>query len=881
MEFKELAKALWQRRESYLPYLFPAGKKVGNYFLIGNVQGDAGDSLAIPFRGSVGLRDFSGDFSGDDLGLWAAARCNGNIIEAAKEVKGYLGILGGSVAQKTVTKPVEFEWIMPPVPADPDFLSRGNPDHIAEFKNQAGQIEFYVRRWNATANKKKQHIPLSWGNLDGKLGWYPKIKPSNRPLYGLFDLITKPTSTVIVVEGEVKRDKLAAVMDKQVVVSWTGGAKAIKQTDWKPLAGRTVFLWPDNDDAGLKAMAEVAAICGAKTVKTLKNPDDKPQGWDAADAIADGWGKAEILAWIKGQSAAPKPVVVPPVDDMPEFAPVEQDAPVTRRNKPEYKGIDIDAPDNSTPFIPLGYNGAMVWYFSKPAKQVIQISLTQHTKSHLLWLAPPDWWEERFYSKKGIDWDRVVPWLYSISRAAGAYNPNKRRGLGYWEDMGRSVVHLGDRLLVDGTETVKLGDLTTSYIYELRPTTLGIGNDCLTPEQLRLIPELAGKLGWARKYDHMLLSGWIVCAYLSGALSWRPHFWVTGASNTGKSAVMKNFITPLIGEYAIEALGATTEAGIRAALDIDSRPILYDEAEGEGAFGAARMQSVLSLMRVSSTETNAKILKGSSGGGQSATSQQIRACFLFSSINQVASGRADTSRITIAELSASRRMQKDDFDDWLAQCSGFNSDYRKALMRTLAARLPLVLRNQQTFIAACKSFMPEPREGDQFGSLLGAAYALDSDELVTYDKALRIAKEATEESGELMDVQKDEESCLNYLITKEIECVTEQQVNRRWQIQELIGVCAGRRGGLQVFEADASRALANIGIRIFEEKWLAVSNTHPLIAERLKGTNWHGNWPRSLKRIAGAKAGAQPVRFNPAHNARATLIPLDQVFRPV
>jgi hypothetical protein len=68
----------------------------------------------------------------------------------------------------------------------------------------------------------------------------------------------KAANPVVVVEGE----KCVHRLHKVGIVATTspGGAGKAKHTDWTPLAGKTVYLWPDNDEAGRKHMAEVAEI---------------------------------------------------------------------------------------------------------------------------------------------------------------------------------------------------------------------------------------------------------------------------------------------------------------------------------------------------------------------------------------------------------------------------------------------------------------------------------------------------------------------------------------------------------------------------------------------------------------------------------------------
>jgi predicted P-loop ATPase len=121
---------------------------------------------------------------------------------------------------------------------------------------------------------------------------------------------------VLVVEGEKCRDAAALVLPGQVVVSWCGGGKAAGKTDWSPLAGRSVLVWPDHDRAAYnernapmpdlvgtempldqqqgwitgQAVAALAVTAGASAVKVLSLEGlEKPRGWDVADAIQKDW----------------------------------------------------------------------------------------------------------------------------------------------------------------------------------------------------------------------------------------------------------------------------------------------------------------------------------------------------------------------------------------------------------------------------------------------------------------------------------------------------------------------------------------------------------------------------------------------------------------
>jgi hypothetical protein len=69
-----------------------------------------------------------------------------------------------------------------------------------------------------------------------------------------------------------------------------GASALIEKTDWTPLAGKTVVIWPDNDAVGLKMVERVRPVLEGIgcTVKVVQIPETKPLKWDADDAIKEG-----------------------------------------------------------------------------------------------------------------------------------------------------------------------------------------------------------------------------------------------------------------------------------------------------------------------------------------------------------------------------------------------------------------------------------------------------------------------------------------------------------------------------------------------------------------------------------------------------------------
>lgn len=78
-----------------------------------------------------------------------------------------------------------------------------------------------------------------------------------KPLYRLHDLASRPDDAVIVVEGESCADEL---IKKGALATTSGAADSAEKADWSIMAGRTVLIWPDNDEAGRRYGESVHSI---------------------------------------------------------------------------------------------------------------------------------------------------------------------------------------------------------------------------------------------------------------------------------------------------------------------------------------------------------------------------------------------------------------------------------------------------------------------------------------------------------------------------------------------------------------------------------------------------------------------------------------------
>jgi putative DNA primase/helicase len=76
-------------------------------------------------------------------------------------------------------------------------------DLLHEYFDPEDRLLLYVRRNERKSGRSKQFNPLTYGRLNGRLGWHAKAPPAPRPLYRLSALShALPDATVLLVEGE-------------------------------------------------------------------------------------------------------------------------------------------------------------------------------------------------------------------------------------------------------------------------------------------------------------------------------------------------------------------------------------------------------------------------------------------------------------------------------------------------------------------------------------------------------------------------------------------------------------------------------------------------------------------------------------------------------
>jgi len=750
---------------------------------------------------------------GNGLSLLMRLR-NWDFKQAVQEIKKYLGITEDM--PKPPLKGAENYW------------------HYSE--------TFIVARF---PNKKIR--PISYNGSK----WEYKAPPAPRPIFNLNKVLEDKKKTILIVEGEKTCDAAQKLFPSSICVTWASGCKAINKTDWKPLKNRKIVLWADNDQAGADAMQRLAQLLysvGVVNVKQIKNPENVEEGWDLADAT---WTIKEATKYAKENIYEIKREEI-----IEELLKVED----TEQELDKY-------------FQCLGFDGETYFYQPRATGQVTKLSRSGHTSTNLVSIAPLAYWETLYPAKSGANWTQAASNLFEASANVGVYKPNRIRGRGAYIDKKHTLLHLGEEIICNGERLSILKKLPfkTNYIYQRSANLNGCGNEApLSDMAAYEVLELAQRFQWDVPASGMLLAGWIALAPICGALDWRPHIWLTGGAGTGKSAILDRFVSPLLADMGVHVSGNTTEAGLRQTLKSDALPIVFDEAESNEKADQTRMQSILALARVASSETNAQMIKGSPNG--EVIRFHLRSMFFLSSISTALKQGADRTRFTQLTLKTTSKFNKHERAMHWEQLekdldNKINDDTAKKLISRTFSLITVIKKNIKVFSRLAGEKFDSQRLGDQYGALLAGAYSLMSSEVVTLDKAIEMINSVSWESYSEATELPDERRCLQTILQHSVKIEKSDLL-----LGELVEVAGGKYHTFLESE-QAQDTLGRHGLKVGKD-CLMVSNTSEALREILNGTSWQHSWSQVLTRLPNAEK-APATRFKGQGSvAKAVKIPL-------
>ncbi len=474
-------------------------------------------------------------------------------------------------------------------------------------------------------------------------------------------------------------------------------------------------------------------------------------------------------------------------------------------------------------------------------------------------------------------------WLMRRCADAGLFEAHRLiRGRGVWPDSnGGYVLHCGDRVWQDERWHRAGGGRLDGHYYPVA--------GALTPPAEVPAPAAEAEalrqflLSWNLRRgnrDALVILGYFAAGVLAGLLEWRPHIWLVGASDTGKSTLIALLRTLLGGEEAVVAVSQPTEAAVRQHLGAAAQPVLIDEIEADEL--SIRARQVAQLVRVASRRDQAPVRRGSAGGqGQT---WYIRACFVFSSTRPPPLDEQDENRITKVELLKLGAGDGETFDH--AEAKRLLNAGMARFDKAAAGLRARVLHNYKAFFkdsqlryeAALGAAGHHTRQLDQLGTLLACADLLLRDRPVDKDEAARVAAmfplDGTVGAEPDMD---DRHQCLTWLLSSESVGLQDGGVRERATIGQLVqkAKCA---------PADELR-LRSFGLALRQhpktrEAMLVVAHDHRGLEKIFHGTCWSGRvWHWSLGRLDGADVvnGSGGVISFAGVKKRGTWLPLHLV----
>lgn len=791
-----------------------------------------------------------GKDAGDGLSLLVELK-NGNFIEAVQALAQYLGIQADTKKTQPTktTKPVAGQWCEY-FSLKHDKYKKCLPVNVWDWAIDNNGCQWYLVRCEYEGKKiifQMKYNPVVERLEQGTWG-------DSRPVLGTIN-----TEKVLIVEGGTTLDAARQLLNGTdwSVVTWEGGTKAIAKTDWTCITQKDVYFFPDNDhddpannhhEESQKAMRKIAAIVRgyAKNLFYITPPAKEKHGWDLADAVKDnGWKQSNLLDYIKANARL----------------------------------MEQSEDDDGTIFKHfklLGYQNGDYYFLSYIEQKVVKISSTQFTKEHLLRLAHYDVWRSFYQDDEGvIHWKAVSTSLITASQQVGPYEDTLVRGLGIFIDKKRKILNLGDKIIVDGAE-VPMPEIKSKFVYERRRKVGFSTTNPLELDDLKLIKLMIDNFPWEHKIYPELLFGWLILAPLCGALRWRPHIWLTGATGSGKSTILEKLTLSLLEGFALGVEGETTEAGLRQKIDNNAIPIIFEEAEMDSNSSKKIIERNVSLARQASTETRTAIIKGSQNN--QAVEFHLRSMFLFASVVPGIRNKADKDRIGVLVLDKARGAGNYELVKELLRDFEKIKNVPGKFIFFIYNKAEIILKNIEVFSDAIAEKYGK-RFGDQYGSLLAGRAIIEGDKVFTRDEVIKFLED-NEINLDIFDSvieDSQEKDILSTILEYETRIDYDDKTKTCTIGQLISGLCKAK-----------SQITENINTTILENKLLSMGikyrdskiyfSVKSKALDKAVGYLNETNWQKLLERLPGALKTNNPINFGPGMGRRrAIAIPLELV----
>lgn len=931
------------------------------------------------------------------------------------------------------------------------------PAMIHEYRNTDGQLIMLIMRLEFP--DRKIFIPIRLGDIPAEaprdLVDLPETAQGlvdtgtenhrKKPIYGIQrtrDWVKRGGNKILIVEGEKTcdaSDRLVRTMDDAdswLVVSPMGGSGVGLRADWSgfmtelSLSGADeidVYVWPDADKDKKLANGRIATpqkkfsktciggfLVAARqfgmdldmfSFKRVSPGDDLEEGWDLADAEAEGWTGHDLQEALLNNAfdEAPDKVfldmkidfsleeeggLTPFEDSADDIGDMDMSDPgrIEELEEPLDEGEDllaeieamanpqaadqptvgndgiedaivvsevagestdaghdreitaeevVDADDftiqaenpivldhtngdtlqghlerqelisQSPHFRCIGHRENSYYFMSLNAGRIYRIGYLSMKKTSLLSLAPLYYWSTLFAKmdargNMATDWDLAVSTLIQQCLKAGYWDPRREAGQGARIDFDRVVFNTGKQVWVEGQGVYKIGDFTDSeYFYTVDdPCQMPQWDMAFTPEDddpMKLL-NIIKNIDWRTGHENLStlgLFGWMCISPICGVLPWRPHLYLDGQRSAGKSWIIKNIVSTVLGDYSIKVKSNSTESGLRNMLHAKAFPLIFDEAEAEEDMDKRRLKSIMGLARHSASPDNSVVAQGVAGGdGQRYFS--IASTFLLASITPQIDNSADKTRFARARLGTghdalqfARKLER-------PAAELLTPEFSQRFIARIIMRAGDMDYVSKIMVQALLRLKLERRLADVFGTFAAGAWLLlkdgrpeDEIEAIAWiQETFNINDELSEFASEI-EQDKDHTRLFRRIMATEIRCETLQMGTRTYRVGELMQISShpAVEGNEEIInQADAIKRLRNIGIcpgiggkplkaGQTADCMLIHKNSDPL-GDFLSNTPYRTSYADVMQQAENVKNGSA-VRFGGLGLSRSVIVPIE------
>ena len=299
---KDLSKMLADRASEIAQMLFPNGKKEGNEWCVGSMDGEKGKSMKIHLAGSKSgvWSDFQSGDSGDLLDLWALKH-GLSISEAMKQVSQFFNLSTPThyaESKKKFTRPTPKPLpALKPMSPVHQYLSvtRGIEQPVIDaFKIPHSESEIIFHYFRGTELIFTKNLKLERKNGDKQMF----VSANSEPCLFGWQTIPANSREVVICEGEIDAMSFYQYGVPALSVPF-GGGKGDKQR-WIEYEYDNlnrfddIVICMDNDEAGKAGAKEIVERLGAHRCRIATLPMK-----DANECLVNGISKDDITYFLE------------------------------------------------------------------------------------------------------------------------------------------------------------------------------------------------------------------------------------------------------------------------------------------------------------------------------------------------------------------------------------------------------------------------------------------------------------------------------------------------------------------------------------------------------------------------------------------------------